>query len=123
MRVGKIEVNGTEYPLCLSTSLICELEEETGLPHGEAIDKIISGGKVSELFGLMARMIAAGCRYKKLIGEEAPDPISKQDLADLIGLDDYPTVFGQLYASVTGGATPEVTVEPDSKNAETSPRD
>ena len=72
------------------------------------------------MFWLMAEMLKAGKRYMELIGEETPTPPSEDDLLDLIGVNEYADLVKVITDTATETGTPEITLEDDSKNAETT---
>ena len=116
MRTGKVEINGKEYLLCFSTRVLMALEERGGSSEAE-LQRIMDEHKVSDLFWLLEKMIDAGDRYAKLEGIENPGTISGDNLIDLVGVDDYETMFQSIVGAVAAGNTPEVKVK--TKNAET----
>lgn len=116
MRTGKATINGKEYLLCFSTRVLMALEERGGSSDAE-LQRIMEEHKVSDLFWLLERMIDAGDRYAKLEGLDNPGTISGDDLIDLVGVDEYETMFTSIAGAVKAGNTPEVKVK--TKNAET----
>ena len=117
MRVGKVTINNQEFPVVFSTAVAIAVGERTGKTAGEGLGEILAGGKLSDLFWLLSRMIKAGAAYKEINGEPHPEPLSYETLTDLVGIDDYKTVFADMTEAATGGIRPEVIVEGESKNA------
>lgn len=121
MRVGKVKINNQEYPVVFSTAVAIAVEDKTGKSAGAGLGEILAGGKLSDLFWLLAQMIKAGATYKGINGEPHPEPLSYETLTALVGLDDYKTVFADMTEVATDGVRPEVIVEGESKNAIASP--
>lgn len=123
MRIGNVNVNGKDHPIVFSTAVAIAVEDKTGLPAAKGLQKILDGGRLSDLFWLLAAMIKAGCAYKRLNGESCEDPISVEDLATLTCVEEYGDLFAEVGEVASGGVRPEIIVEADSKNAEASPSD
>lgn len=120
MRMGKIKVLGKEYKACLSTRIIINIKEKTGKEFESGINELLGKGDMAGLFWLMAEMLKAGKKYADLIGEEAPEPPCYDDLIDLVGLDEYQGLVQTIIDTATDTGTPDVIVEPDPKNPETT---
>lgn len=130
MRTGKVTINGTEYPLCFSTRVLVTLEER-GKSEGKSSDEVmaeIMGGadggiSVEKSFWLLAAMIDAGVRYKKLNGGCDVEAPSADDLIDTVDPEDYGSIFAEMAAAVTGGQERTVEAVPpkDRKNGDATP--
>ena len=125
MRTGKVTINETEYPLCFSTRVLVTLEER-GRTEGKTSDEVmaeIMGGaeggiSVEKSFWLLAAMIDAGVRYKRLNGGCDLTAPAVDDLIDTVDPEDYGEIFAEMAAAVTGGQERTVEAEPpkDRKN-------
>lgn len=120
MRMGKIKVLGQEYKACLSTRIILHIEEKTGKGFEAGINELLGKGDMAGLFWLMAEMLKAGKTYADLTGEPAPEPPCYDDLIDLVGVDEYQGLVQTIIDTATDTGTPDVVVEGDSKNPETT---
>lgn len=118
MRTGKITIQEKEYILCFSTRVLMRLEERGGNADAE-LKRIMEGGKISDLFWLLAQMVDAGDRYARLEGLDNPGTLSLDDMADLIGVDDYPKMLGALTDTMQKGNTPTIQTKAE-KNAKTT---
>lgn len=116
MREGKVRLFGKEYPACLSTRLMVKIAEKTDKPFAEGIDELLSTNNIDGMFWLLAEMLEAGKKYHDLIGEQTPEPPSKDALLDLIGLDDYTALSEAIYDAAMTTAAADVDVETDEKN-------
>lgn len=120
MRMGKIKVGGKDYNACISTRVIIEIEERTGKTFDAGMSELLGNGNTADVFWVMAEMLKAGKRYADLIGEKAPEPLGYDELIDFVGPDEYGGLVQTILDTATGTSSPDVTVEDDSKNAETT---
>lgn len=121
MTVGRITVCGQEYPACLSSRVIINIKKRSGeADFIKGINAILGDGDVEGMFWLLAEMLTAGKRYMKLIGEDTPEPPCEDDLLDLIGINEYGALVKVITDTATETGTPEITLEGDSKNLETT---
>lgn len=67
MRTGTVNIHGKEYMICFSTRVIVRIEEKYG-DYTKGLESILSGGKASDVFWLLAEMIEAGSRYARMEG-------------------------------------------------------
>ena len=118
MRTGKVKIRGKDYITCFSTRVLLALEEREG-NSDKALQQILSNGKVTDMFWLLAQMIDAGDRYAKIEGLDNPGTLTFDEIIDSIGVDDYKTMFDALAETVKNGSTPTVQTKPP-KNAETT---
>ena len=119
MKTGKIKE--TEYITCFSTRVLIAIEEREG-DSTEGLKRILNDSKLDDLFWLLAQLIDAGARYAKMEGLNNPEPLTKDELIDMIGVDEYPSIFGEITQTVISGNTPNIETKP-LKNAETTPKD
>jgi len=121
--MGKIRVLGKDYKACLSTRIIIHIKEKTGKDFEQGINELLGQGDMDGLFWLLAEMLKAGKRYADLTGEDAPEPPCYDDLIDLIGLDEYSGLVKTIVDTATDTGTPDVVVETDPKNQQTTTLD
>lgn len=128
MKTGMMEVAGTKYPLSFSARVIVECNKRYG-----SIDNIGSAleseaediGKVLiECFWLLSEMSRAGSAYQKLMGNDAPEPLTEDFLLDAVGADDIAELKFNIFATITGDMKREVETEEDKaeKEAEKAPK-
>lgn len=117
MKTGTMEVAGTKYPLSFSARVIVECNKRYG-----SIDNIGSalenesgdiGNILTECFWLLSEMSRAGSAYQKLMGNDAPEPLTEDFLMDAIGMDDIAELKLNIFAAVTGNMKREVETEED----------
>ena len=110
MKTGMMEVAGTKYPLSFSARVIVACNERYG-----SIDNIDSAleneagdiGKVlTECFWLLAEMSRAGSAYQKLMGNDAPEPLTEDFLLDAVGADDIAELKFNIFSAITGDTMP-----------------
>lgn len=125
MKTGMMEVAGKNYPLSFSARVIVECNKRYG-----SIDNIGSAleseagdiGKVlTECFWLLSEMSRAGSAYQKLMGNDAPEPLTEDFLLDVIGADDIAELKFNIFATIAGNMKREVETEED-KEAEKDPK-
>lgn len=119
MRTTKINIRGTEYTACFSTRVVVDLEERFG-DITKGLERIMSEKKVSEMFWLLSRMLNAGKKYCDLEGVEAPEPPTEDQLLDLVGIDEYETMFSGIADAVKAGNEQKIQTKP--KNAKAAPK-
>ena len=128
MKTGMMEVAGTKYPLSFSARVIVECNKRYG-----SIDNIGSAleseaediGKVlTECFWLLSEMSRAGSAYQKLMGNDAPEPMTEDFLLDTIGADDIAELKFNIFSTIAGDMKREVETEEDKaeKEAEKAPK-
>lgn len=120
MRIGRLKIEGTEYPLCLSTRVAIACEERAG-SIDTVLNKIVDESSVKELFWLLHQMIIAGCDYEKMNGRTAPEPITYEKLIDVVGPSDYADLTVVITSAIQGGSERNVKTRPvkNKKNGET----
>lgn len=128
MKTGMMEVAGTKYPLSFSARVIVECNKRYG-----SIDNIGSAleseaediGKVLiECFWLLSEMSRAGSAYQKLMGNDAPEPMTEDFLLDAVGADDIAELKFNIFSTIAGDMKREVETEEDKaeKEAEKAPK-
>lgn len=118
MRTSKAFINGEEYITCFSTRVLMSIEEKYG-DADEGLKKILNGKKIADIFWLLSLMIDAGDRYAKMEGIENPGKMSMDELIDIVGVNDYESIFKAVSATALAGNTATVEVKPQ-KNAKTT---
>ena len=120
MRIHPVNLNGKTYLVTFSARVMLALEER-GDDAGTELDRILTEGKLSDMFWLLSQMLDAGRRYA--MSEELgdiPDPISLDQLLDTTDLDDYQSLSAQVTQVIKVDSTPSVESIP-AKNAEATP--
>lgn len=121
MRTAKMTIGSETYDLCFSLRVANACEERYGSLEG--IAPALSGeGKGSmevlrECLWLLARMLEAGRRWAEHEDQSAPKPPSEDDLLDLWGLDDIPSLKDQVFSTINLSHQREVKAVPQ-KNGE-----
>lgn len=116
MRTKAIRVKDKEYLACFSTRVLVALEEKYG-DADVGLSTVLSGGKVNDLFWLLAQLLEAGDRYAKQEGIENPGALSLDDLLDRVGVDEYKDMFAGVAEAIREGSGTTVDIEPE-KNVE-----
>lgn len=128
MKTGMMEVAGTKYPLSFSARVIVECNKRYGSIDniGRALESEAEDiGKVlTECFWLLSEMSRAGSAYQKLMGNDAPEPMTEDFLLDAVGADDIAELKFNIFATITGDMKREVETEEDKaeKEAEKAPK-
>lgn len=128
MKTGMMEVAGTKYPLSFSARVIVECNKRYGSIDniGRALESEAEDiGKVlTECFWLLSEMSRAGSAYQKLMGNDAPEPLTEDFLLDAVGADDIAELKFNIFATITGDMKREVETEEDKaeKEAEKAPK-
>ena len=120
MRIHPINLNGKTYLVTFSARVMLALEER-GDDAGTELDRILTEGKLSDMFWLLSQMLDAGRRYA--MSEELgdiPDPISLDQLLDTTDLADYQSLSAQVAQVIKADSTPSVE-SISAKNAEATP--
>lgn len=117
MRTGVIEIKGEKHVICFSTRVLIRCEERAGSFEKE-LQKIVDND-IKEAFWLLSEMIAAGAKYAEMEGMENAAPIAYEDLIDVIGLDDYKTIFKAITNTIQDGSKRKVEAQPE-KNTKTT---
>ena len=114
-----IQIGKHTYKTCFSTRVVMALEARGGDADKE-LQRILDERKVADMFWLLHQMLSAGRRYSILEGEDPPPEISYDNLLDLVGMDDYGSMFAQMAATIADDKTPTVIADP-AKNVEATP--
>lgn len=69
-------------------------------------------------------MSRAGSAYQKLMGNDAPEPLTEDFLLDAVGVDDIAELKFNIFATITGNMKREVETEEDEedKKSEKAPK-
>lgn len=116
MTVAKIKLLGKEYPACLSTEVMINIQDKTEKAFTEGINELLSMDNIDGMFWLLAEMLEAGKKYYDLIGKDAPEPPNREALKALTGFDDYQALVDSIYSAATTTTAADVDVETDEKN-------
>lgn len=121
MRTASVEILGEAHLLCLSTRAKLDIDERFGgLEQAfDALSAEDSRSILSTTFGLLAIMMRAGAIYAEKTGEPCAKPLSEDDLFDLVGISELPTLVGALRSAIVNGVRREVEVSVP--NAEATP--
>lgn len=89
-RIGKMTINGEEFPAVINTAVMIEMEES-----GITLDGIMSDetGRWKKLVWLVTTIINTGLR---LTGSE--ERVSEPEVADAIDISDLADITGQISA-------------------------
>lgn len=114
-----ITIGKRTYKACFSTRVLMALEARGGDAEKE-LQRILDERKVADMFWLLHQMLDAGRRYSIIEGEEPPPELSHENLLDLVGMDDYGSMFAQMAATIADDKTPTVVAD-SAKNVEATP--
>lgn len=118
MRTGRVVIGGKEYLTCFSTRVLMTLEER-GNSADQELARILNSGKVTDSFWLLPQLIDAGDRYAKIEGIENPGKLTLDEIIDLVGIDEYDTMFHAIAETTKYGSEPTVEIKTP-KNTETT---
>ena len=125
MKTGMMEVAGKNYPLSFSARVIVECNKRYGSINniGSALESEAGDiGKIlTECFWLLSEMSRAGSAYQKLMGNDAPEPLTEDFLLDVIGADDIAELKFNIFSAISGNMRREVETE-DEKEAAKDPK-
>lgn len=114
MKVGHIELEGVQHPLCFSLAAADELTEAFG--DLQAMEDALTSDNVSTFARAMDTTLAALMRAGRIraqeVGEELPPPIRCRPI-DLIGVNDRRAIIA-IYTTIAKDSKTEVEV--DEKN-------
>lgn len=118
MKLGKITLNGKEYPLCFSLRVVKACGERYGGVGGigEALtpqsdNEAEAIHVLDECLWLLTTMMDAAYRYNKRMEVDTPEPPTLDELLDTCGFDDVASLKGSLMGAIV--ETSERTVEVD----------
>lgn len=121
MRTTKITLGGNEYTLCFSVRVVRDCTERYG--DVNKIYDAMSEGKeyqqLDEVLWLLSRMMDAGYRYDKSMGNEPVKPLSLDDLYDKLDINDLAGLQNAVVKAVVEGQAQNVIAKP--KNSKATP--
>ena len=120
MRTGKIKIGGEEYLGCFSTRVLANVEDYTGMSFEAGLKDILEKQSIKDIVWIIAPLISAGDKYAKMEGIDNPGTLDEEEIYDLVGIDDYKGMFGQINEVVKAGTKPEIELKPG-KNAKATP--
>lgn len=122
MKITKINILGEDRPLGYSVQVACDAEEKFGDAGGifKLMKEAPLKAKMDGLFWLLEAMLKAGKDYARLIDEYSPEPLTREELMQLYGLEDVGELTRSVMDAVTAGVRREVEAEPP-KNSEAAP--
>ena len=121
MRTTKIKLGGNEYTLCFSVRVVRDCTERYG-DVNKIYDAMSDGAiyqQLDEVLWLLSRMMDAGYRYDKTMGNETVEPLSLDELYDTLDINDLAGLQSAVINTVTAGQSQNVIAKP--KNSEATP--
>ena len=118
MRIEKIKIDGEEYPVCYSAGVLQQMEERFG------IDNPFNFKTTRDSIWVLHIMLKAAAGYYKLKGMDYKEPPTEEELATLMGPDDFNEMYLAISQTIKNGSTTKVQVEnedDDSKNVTATP--
>lgn len=119
MRTAKLRLGKNDYLLCFSTRVVRAVNERYG--GVDKIDSVLRDGDTAkaldEMLWLIHTMMDGGYRYAKHEGIDTPEPPALDDLQDICDVSDFAGLRNKINETITSGATPDVAVEDNPKNA------
>lgn len=113
MKLGYAKIDGKEYPICLNLRVLKNLQDRTGNSLMDELKSYNENFDVGKFSLLLNDMLNAGYKQAVRLGIETSEPPCLDDLIDLIGVDD----FGSIFAAVGEVAKAKPDIETVSKNA------
>lgn len=117
-RITRIEIAGTEYPLAMTTRGLKSVYER----FGNSVDlqaELASKPPMEQLdiaLWLLALMMEQGAEYTRIFeGGDTPEPLSEDDLAIRISINDIEVIFEKVIDAINLSMTSEVQVESPKK--------
>lgn len=122
-RISEIEIAGVKYPLNFSVKAAKEVSKRYGdiSNIGDAFTDKPIGEMMSEATWLLSLLISQGIAYKKIVEGKEIKEISEDELEIIMGVADFANLKTTLLDAMMLGMGREVEVEPDLKNAKTTP--
>lgn len=122
-RISEIEIAGVKYPLNFSVKAAKEISDRYGdiSKIGDAFTDKPIGEMMSEATWLLSLLIRQGIAYKKIVEGKEIKEISEDELEIIMGVADFANLKTTLLDAMMLGMGREVEVEPDLKNAKTTP--
>lgn len=118
MKTGTITLQGKQYITALSTRVMVHIQDRSGRTVTEELQHIIDDTDIKDLFWFINEMLVAGDVYATKEHIEHNTPPSFDDLLDLVGVDEYSTMFNSLAETIKNGMSADL--EAQSKNAVTT---
>lgn len=118
MRIEKIKIDGEEYPVCYSAGVLQQMEERFGT------DTPFNFKTTRDSIWVLHIMLKAAAGYYKLKGMDYKEPPTEEELAILMGPDDFNEMYLAISQTIKNGSTTKVQVEnedDDSKNVTATP--
>lgn len=109
-----VKIGGTEYPVRFSIGVLAAMNDKYGENGQQKIFEAVEKGDVSPLIWLTKKMIETGVKYRRLLGEDAPEPPDEEALGVLIGPAEMPEIMQAITAAMTEGN--KTTVESAAKD-------
>lgn len=121
-RLKEIEIAGKKFPINFSTKAAKAVDEKFGGIEnmGEIFSTETVAGMMENLVWLLHLLIEQGIAYKQLIEGEEIQGYTQDELEILIGVSDIHRMKSDLLNAVGIGMKPEVEVETEEKNEETT---
>ena len=113
-----VDIGETKYPMCFSVKASRKILKKYG-----SLDKIMGDQDVDEdnmdgmdekleaISFLLETLIASGVGKTRLLGKEAPDALSADDIEELIGFSDFEPLMQKVGECMGGGSEREVQVK------------
>ena len=108
MKLGHVNFGGKEYPIVLTMRVLQKVQNRTGQTIVQELGRIQDNFDVDAFMGLFKDMLEAGAAYCDKNGIPHEETPALDDLYDLIGLDEFPSLFGEV-SNVAQGK-PEIEV-------------
>lgn len=122
MRTSEVKILGEVHMLCLSTRAKLDIDERFGGME-KAFDLLKDENQRTVLettFGLLEIMMRSGAVYAKHMGVETAEPLTADDLFDLVEVSELPDLVIALRDTIVNGVKREVEVE-SPKNSKATP--
>lgn len=100
-----IEIAGQNYLLCASLRVVRCMNQIKS-------KEIIEEDSVDEMVDMLKIMIDAGDKYAKNNSIDNPEPLSKDDILDNLGLDDYIRIQDAISEATVESTKRKIAVEP-----------
>lgn len=119
MKTMKVNVCGSEYPVCLNARVLVAGEEKYG--SMDNFDAAVFSPDIAfaDFIWLLATMMDAGYKVAKREGEDAEKPPTEEELLDIIELNDVPKIRRSMMQAQAAGAERKVELETP-KNEQTT---
>ena len=98
-----VTIGGKEYPVRFSIGVLAAMNDTYGQNGQQKIFDAVEKGDVGPLIWLTKKMIETGVKYRRLLGEDAPEPPDEEALGVLIGPAEMPEIMQAITAAMTEG--------------------